>query len=66
MSSPHIIDLQAERDARAQAAFEAYAEAKARADRSLLLRDMAEAVRRWDAFVMLAFPDAARRETLAV
>ncbi|GAA0267428.1 hypothetical protein LNAOJCKE_3015 [Methylorubrum aminovorans] len=61
-----VIDLQAEREARASEAFLAYTKAKARADETRHLRDMAAAVRAWDAFITLAFPEPARREALAV
>lgn len=61
-----VIDLQAEREARANEAFLTYTQAKARADRTRHLRDMAEAVRAWDTFITLAFPEPSRREALAV
>lgn len=53
-------------DERAQQAFEAYTVAKAQADRSLLLRDMAAAVRAWNAFVELGFEAGAACADLVV
>jgi hypothetical protein len=60
------VDRQPTRDERAQEAFEAYTFAKAQADRSLLLRDMAAAVHAWNAFVDLGFETGAAREDLLV
>ncbi|POR42545.1 hypothetical protein [Methylobacterium sp. V23] len=60
----NVIDLQSVRDAREQAAFEAYVSAKAVADETLRILDMAAAVKAWNAFVELTCPTAREQEGL--
>jgi hypothetical protein len=62
----NVINLQEAREARAQAAFQAYVAAKQLADRTLLIADMAEAVRTWNRFIELAIDAVQDRRGLSV
>ncbi|GJE33537.1 hypothetical protein [Methylobacterium oxalidis] len=57
-----VVDLQQVRDARAEEAWAEYVRAKTRADATRTLRDMAVAVRAFDAFCRAAGLTDAERE----
>ncbi|WP_132254717.1 hypothetical protein [Methylobacterium segetis] len=66
MAAPNVIDLQAERDAQANAAWIEWLRAFERARATGRIGDMAVAVRAFDTFMRLAgIPEAQRQELLS-